>query len=75
MPPAQVQVWLLLQVAVPLQSAVAQQPLAGMQPTPAQCCSVPPQAQTPSLQVLPAPQSLSWQHSVPVTQPLGPTGQ
>jgi hypothetical protein len=69
----QTQTWLPLHVAVPLQ--VVQQPLAGKQPTPAQCCSPLPQTQVPSVQVLPAPQSLSWQHSVPVTQPLGPTAQ
>jgi hypothetical protein len=73
MPPPQAQTWLPLHVAGEVQSASPQQPPAAMQPRPGQCFSPPLQVQVPSLQVLPPPQSLFWQHSVPVTQPLGPT--
>jgi hypothetical protein len=62
-------------VPPPTQSVLSQQPPAAMQPRPAQCFSPPPQTQVPSLHVLPLPQSLSWQHSPPVTQPLGPVAQ
>jgi hypothetical protein len=71
----QAHTWLVLQVAVPSQLAVVQQPLAGMQPRVGQCCWPLPHTQVPSLHVLPVPQSLFWQHSVPVTQPLGPVSQ